>query len=164
MTSAMKRRITMKTTTLTYLLALCTVCATAVASPTFQPLAELPLVEGEYAYRVSENEVVVGDQLIERITIGGQYIALIYRNHSDRALKAKFAIRLYNRYGFLMCERDVRGTAVGKGDVGAERAFVQPIPLGRLLEKTGINAPPGWTEVNWIVISGTNTHKKDATE
>jgi len=152
----------MRITTLTYLLALGTVCATAVAGPTFQPLAELPLVEGEYAYRVTENEVVVGDQLIGRITFGGKYIALMYRNRLSKAARAKFTICLYNRYGFLMCEKDVKGIALGEGDVGAERVLVRSVPMHRLLEKTGIVEPPGWTEVNWIVISDTNTHETDA--
>jgi hypothetical protein len=161
-TFAMKRRMKMKITRLTCLLALCTVCATAVAGPTFQPLAELPLVGGEYAYRVSENEAVVGDLLIERITVGGNYIALMYRNRLGKALSAKFTICFYNRYGFLMCEKDVKGIAVGEGDVGAERVFVQSVPMHRLLERTGIVEPTGWAEVNWVVISDTNTHETDA--
>ncbi len=145
----------------TFIMAICTISlGTAFAEP-LVPRESLPLTEGERAYRVIDNEAVIGDDLIERLTIGGNYIAFMYRNSYDKAVSARFTIRLYNRYGFLMCEKDVNGLALGnKGDVGADRQFIKPVPMSRLIEKTGINEPAGWGDIHWVVISDTNTRDK----
>jgi hypothetical protein len=142
---------------------ICTLSLPALSAEPLVPLESLPLVEGEKAYRVIDSSAVIRDDLIERLTIGGDYIAFMYRNPFDKAVSAKFTIRLYNRYGFLTCEKDVKGIALGnKGDVAAERIHVRPVPMGRIIEKTGITEPVDWKDVHWVVISGTNTRTTDA--
>ena len=150
-------------TILALIMTLSTFSLFAVSAETLVPRESLPLTEGEKAYRVIDNEAVIADNLIERLTIGGNYIAFMYRNTYDKAVRAKFTIRLYNRYGFLMCEKNVHGEALGnKGDVGADRQFIQPVPMSRLIEKTGINEPAGWGDFHWAVISATNTRENTA--
>jgi hypothetical protein len=149
--------------TFTTLMAICTLLLCTASAGPLVPRESLPLTKGEKAYLVIDNVAVIGDDLIERLTIGGNYIAFMYRNSYDKAVSAQFTIRLYNRYGFLMCEKEVKGVALGnKGDVGADMQFIQPVPMSRLIEKTGINEPAGWGDVHWVVISATNTRENTA--
>jgi len=115
-------------------------------------------------YEVKDNEILINDKLITLIAFG-KNISAAYRNKTDKRIKPKYTIKIYNPYGMLIGKKEVgkgmslfgSSTYMEPGEVSSEKIHLDDFPLKEILENSKVKVPEDILTKKWVVISNTNT-------
>ena len=131
-------------------------------------LDKLPLKPGERVYLVEDGEADINDDLIKRISIGGNEVVASYRNKKSRGAIPAYKLELYNAQGWLLGSTQVRNGLLGNSTylkpdaVGMKKLHMEWYPLDQITARTSISLQEQWKAARWVVISDSNTLAQDA--
>jgi hypothetical protein len=142
--------------------------AVAQAEPVLPPaLTAAPQSESETFFPIEDRKARVDGQVIRVFVVKAEHLTVSYENRTNASIFPEYTVRLYNRYGFLIAEKEVDVSIFGgspkleAGDVGGDRIPFNPIPLAAIFRHSQVDLPADFGQAAWLSLADSNSELEE---